>query len=231
MLRSPTTSRLLLVLSMVFAPTAGTIAVATPAYALAPADVVATAGDEVGTLEGSARADSYGAAADVYESTKDYGWCAAFVGWLIWVRLRRQHDDFATNTPQFAPPRTFTPPPTFASPAPSTPQPSAADAPAAVRSPSPLAADRAPARVTSAATAADEEPAPASATSADSAAGLPEGDDAELEVSGYCMRCKTKRLIQDAHRETTESGRPAARGTCPVCRANMFTFLAATDNA
>jgi len=68
---------------MVFAPAAGTIAVATPAYALAPADVVATAGDEVGTLEGSARADSYGAAADVYDSTKDYAWCAAFVSWLM----------------------------------------------------------------------------------------------------------------------------------------------------
>ena len=29
------------------------------------------------------------------------------------------------------------------------------------------------------------------------------------------MRCKTKRPIQNAHRETTESGRPAARGACP----------------
>jgi hypothetical protein len=53
---------------------------------------------------------------------------------------------------------------------------------------------------------------------------------AEVEISGYCMRCKTKRPIQDAQRETTESGRPAARGTCPVCGANMFTFLATDDD-
>jgi len=44
-------------------------------------------------------------------------------------------------------------------------------------------------------------------------------------VIGYCVRCKTKRPIQGAHEETTETGRRAARGTCPVCGANMFTFL------
>jgi len=45
------------------------------------------------------------------------------------------------------------------------------------------------------------------------------------------MRCKTKRPIQNARHETTESGRPAARGTCPVCGAKMFTFLATGDEA
>lgn len=39
------------------------------------------------------------------------------------------------------------------------------------------------------------------------------------------MRCRTKRPIQQAYEETTESGRRAARGTCPVCGAKMFTFL------
>ena len=38
-------------------------------------------------------------------------------------------------------------------------------------------------------------------------------------------RSMNERAIQDAHEETTESGRRAARGTCPVCGANMFTFL------
>lgn len=48
----------------------------------------------------------------------------------------------------------------------------------------------------------------------------------ELEgIVGYCMRCRTKRTIQDAHEHITESGRRAARGTCPVCGTNMFTFL------
>jgi hypothetical protein len=45
------------------------------------------------------------------------------------------------------------------------------------------------------------------------------------------MRCKTKRPIQNAQRETTESGRPAARGTCPICGANMFTFLSTDDDS
>jgi hypothetical protein len=53
----------------------------------------------------------------------------------------------------------------------------------------------------------------------------PEGELIAEEVTGYCVRCKTKRPIQEAHEETTESGRRAARGTCPVCGANMFTFL------
>jgi hypothetical protein len=45
------------------------------------------------------------------------------------------------------------------------------------------------------------------------------------EVVGYCPRCKTKRLIDNPHQETTESGRRAARGTCPVCGGRMFAFL------
>jgi hypothetical protein len=136
----------------------------------------------------------------------------AAASWLIWMRLRRRQDEFATTTPQFAPPRTFAPP------APATPlasQPDRDKAPAAAPAPVPPAADT----------------APASAESADMAADVSEaGGIAEIEISGYCMRCKTKRPIQNVHRETTESGRPAARGTCPICGANMFTFLATDDD-
>jgi hypothetical protein len=42
--------------------------------------------------------------------------CAAVAIWLIWMRLRQRQDEFATNTPQFAPPRTFVPPPPAAAP-------------------------------------------------------------------------------------------------------------------
>lgn len=52
-------------------------------------------------------------------------------------------------------------------------------------------------------------------------------EDALEAVTGYCVRCKTKRTISDAHEEITESGRRAARGICPVCGAKMFTFLPA----
>jgi hypothetical protein len=137
--------------------------------------------------------------------------CAAVASWLIWMRLRQRQEEFATTTPQFAPPRTFAPPTPAAPP---TRQPDRDEA-AATPAPTPPAADT----------------PPASTESANLAADVPEaGGIAEIEINGYCMRCKTKRPIQNARRETTESGRPAARGTCPICGANMFTFLATDDD-
>jgi surface antigen len=83
MFRSAKTSRLPLALTIAFSSAVVPIAVATPAHAVAAADVIATAKDELGTREGSAQADSYGAAVNLYESTRDYSWCAAFVSWLM----------------------------------------------------------------------------------------------------------------------------------------------------
>jgi hypothetical protein len=83
MFRSPRTPRLLLSLTVACSTATATIAVATPAHAVAAEDVVATARAEVGTPEGSARADSYGAAVDLYDSTYTYAWCAAFVSWVM----------------------------------------------------------------------------------------------------------------------------------------------------
>ena len=139
--------------------------------------------------------------------------CAAVAGWLIWMRLRQRQAEFATTTPQFAPPHTFVPP-TSAIPLARQPE-------------SHQAVATTPAAVPPAA-----KTAPASLTSASSTPTAPDASEtAETEISGYCMRCKTKRLIHNAHREITESGRPAARGTCPICGANMFTFLATNDDA
>jgi hypothetical protein len=83
MFRSPKTARLLLALAIVVSSATGTVAVAPPAQADPTPDVVTTAKDEVGTEEGSARADSYGAAVGLYLSTHDYAWCAVFVSWLM----------------------------------------------------------------------------------------------------------------------------------------------------
>lgn len=60
--------------------------------------------------------------------------------------------------------------------------------------------------------------------------GAADADDDELPsdlegIVGYCVRCRTKRPMADAHEEITENGRRAARGTCPECDATMFTFL------
>jgi hypothetical protein len=166
--------------------------------------------------------------------------CVAVVGWLLWMRLRQRQDEFAASIPQFAPPRTFAPPIPAPPPAPLARQPDPAEP-----LPATPAADTPPASTESANIAVDapevaedveppapfaRQPDPAEAPATPPAADTPEvAEDAEIEISGYCMRCKTKRPIQNAHRETTESGRPAARGTCPICGANMFTFLATDD--
>lgn len=50
-------------------------------------------------------------------------------------------------------------------------------------------------------------------------------DDDDNTMTGYCVSCRTKRTMVDAHEETTENGRRALRGTCEVCGSNMFRFL------
>src|SRR3712207_3159040 len=55
----------------------------TPAYAVTTADIVNTAVAEIGTLEGSSRANSYGAAVGTSQSTTTYAWCATFVSWVM----------------------------------------------------------------------------------------------------------------------------------------------------
>ncbi len=49
--------------------------------------------------------------------------------------------------------------------------------------------------------------------------------DEDDGLTAYCVRCHEKRTMVDPHEETIENGRRAARGTCPECGANMFTFL------
>ncbi len=41
----------------------------------------------------------------------------------------------------------------------------------------------------------------------------------------YCARCRVKRPIQNPEPTVTSDGRPAVRGTCPECGANMFRFV------
>ena len=41
-------------------------------------------------------------------------------------------------------------------------------------------------------------------------------------MEAYCMKCKTKREMQNAEQITMKNGRPASKGTCPVCSTKMF---------
>jgi Domain of unknown function (DUF5679) len=42
---------------------------------------------------------------------------------------------------------------------------------------------------------------------------------------GYCVKCKTKRKISNAQEVKMANGRPALKGSCPVCGTGMFKIL------
>lgn len=41
-------------------------------------------------------------------------------------------------------------------------------------------------------------------------------------VTGYCVKCKTKREMKDAKEVTLKNKRKATKGVCPVCGTKMF---------
>ncbi|HEY1013795.1 MAG TPA: DUF5679 domain-containing protein [Herpetosiphonaceae bacterium] len=74
---------------------------------------------------------------------------------------------------------------------------------------------------------ATEEPAEPEAVE-ETPAAEHDHDDPD-EQTGYCVSCRAKRTIVDGHEETTENGRRAVRGTCPVCGNTIFRFLPNKD--
>jgi hypothetical protein len=142
----------------------------------------------------------------------------AFGGWLLWNLWRQRQGADHAAIPQFAP---------IAPAAPPTPStaPAAASAPPADAAPMPV--PPAEPAVPAAHPDMNDAGAPTSTqvvTGAGTAA-APISTDSSSTVIGYCTRCREKRPIRDAHEEITENGRRAARGTCPVCGGNMYTFL------
>jgi len=68
-----------------------------------------------------------------------------------------------------------------------------------------------------------------SGTDSTAIAGQTTGEEAVAEqegVTAYCFKCKQKRTIQNAQKITTPKGRRAMEGTCPVCGARLFRFVA-----
>ena len=41
-------------------------------------------------------------------------------------------------------------------------------------------------------------------------------------MTGYCVKCRETREIQDAEQVTMKNGRPATRGTCGECGTGMY---------
>ena len=46
-----------------------------------------------------------------------------------------------------------------------------------------------------------------------------------MEIRGYCVKCRAKKIIKDAEEVIMKNGRLAAKGTCPDCGTGMFRFL------
>lgn len=45
------------------------------------------------------------------------------------------------------------------------------------------------------------------------------------EGEGYCVKCKAKRVMANVKQVKMANGRPALKGTCPVCGTGMFKIL------
>jgi DNA topoisomerase-1 len=41
-------------------------------------------------------------------------------------------------------------------------------------------------------------------------------------LEAYCVKCKTKREMDDPRPDFTIKGTPGTRGTCPVCGTTLF---------
>lgn len=48
---------------------------------------------------------------------------------------------------------------------------------------------------------------------------------APSEMQAYCVKCKASRNMTEAQIVTTQNGRKAAKGKCPVCGTTMMKFL------
>lgn len=43
----------------------------------------------------------------------------------------------------------------------------------------------------------------------------------------YCVKCRTKRDVDNPERVTMKNGKPAMKGKCPVCGTGMYRIGAA----
>lgn len=43
-----------------------------------------------------------------------------------------------------------------------------------------------------------------------------------MECEAYCVKCKAKRMMNNATEITMKNGKPAVQGVCPTCGTKMF---------
>jgi hypothetical protein len=46
-----------------------------------------------------------------------------------------------------------------------------------------------------------------------------------LVAEAYCVKCKTKKEIQNPVEVTSKNGRPMLKGTCPSCGGKLNLFI------
>ena len=51
-----------------------------------------------------------------------------------------------------------------------------------------------------------------------------------MDYEGYCVKCRTKRQIKNGKVEKTASGKPIAKGKCPVCGTTVTRFLSEKES-
>jgi len=52
-----------------------------------------------------------------------------------------------------------------------------------------------------------------------------------MPTNGYCLRCKTKRPMDNVTHVKMKNGRPAVKGKCSNCETKMFAILPSGDGA
>ncbi|MGI8549169.1 MAG: DUF5679 domain-containing protein [Dehalococcoidia bacterium] len=50
-------------------------------------------------------------------------------------------------------------------------------------------------------------------------------------MEAYCLKCRTKREMQDAKAVTMKNGKPAMQGKCPVCGTSMYKIGGVTADS
>lgn len=44
----------------------------------------------------------------------------------------------------------------------------------------------------------------------------------EQRMEAYCLKCRTKREMDNAQQVTMKNGKPATKGVCPKCGTSMY---------
>ena len=53
-------------------------------------------------------------------------------------------------------------------------------------------------------------------------------NEGPIPMTGYCMKCRESREIQNGQPVTMKNGRPATRGSCGECGTTIFRIGKAT---